>query len=250
MKAIRMALILAAVAAAISCKKKSDDDDDPPATVVPGGPESYAPTGANPPVVVTFNIVFAENVALAAMQALAAKFETANISLWDVTEGHIRIGRIRITDNAHPGSQSMDYNSLNLSAEDICVWSPANFNGPGIAFVLVGAGRFGRFMGIPSNFANTTVLHELGHFLFQLTWSVAPVLIDEYNDPPNTEACMMELNYTPLRWCWTDNHLSQAGQPHSCWTQIRIDYPNFMYANTNVAPAPPPPIMVEYTDVP
>ena len=184
------------------------------------------------------------------MQALAAKIETANQGLWNVTEGQIRIGRIRITDNAHPGSESMDYNSLNLSAEDIVVWSPTNFNGPGIAYVLVGAGRFGRFMGIPSNVANTTLLHELGHFLFELTWSVAPVLIDEYDEDPDDNACLMELQYTPLRWCWTDNHLTQAGQPHSCWSQILMDYPDFMYANTNVALSTPPAPMVEYTDNP
>ena len=249
MNGIRALLLLAAVAGSMSCNKHSSDDDDDPA-VHPGGPESYAPTGSSPPVIVTFNVAFAENVTLSAMQALAAKFETANDSLWNVTEGQVRIGRVRITDKAHMGSQSDDYNSLNLSGQDIVVWSPANFNGPGIAYVLVGVGRFGRFMGVPSDFANTTFLHELGHFLFELTWSVAPVLIDEYEDQPDDNACLMELEYAPLRWCWTDNHQAQAGQPHSCWSQILLDYPDFTYMNANTMPAPPPAPMFEYTDVP
>jgi hypothetical protein len=250
MNAIRATLLLAAVAAAASCKKKDHGDDDNSPMIVPAGPESYAPKGSSPPVVVTFNIAFAENVSLGVMQALFTKIDTVNDSLWNATEGQVRIGHVRIKDNAHPGSKSMDYNSLDLSQDDIVVWIGTNFNGPGIAYTLVGDGRFNRFMGVPSNIANTTFLHELGHFLFELTWPPAPVLVDEYDNPPNTEACIMELNYTPLRWCWTDNHLSQAGQPRSCWEQILIDYPAFAYANTNVAPAPPPAPTVEYTDVP
>ena len=251
MKALRVLgwVAVLAVATPISCGKNSHGDDSPP-TVVPGGPESFAPTGSNPPVVVTFNIVFAENVSLTAMQAIAAKFEAANNSLWNVTEGQIRIGRLRISDNAHPGSKSNEYSQLDLSGEDINVWSPGNFNGPGIAYVLVGEGRFGRFMGIPSNVANNTLLHELGHFLFQLTWSVAPVLIDEYEDLPDDPACMMELTYTPLRWCSATNHLDQPGQPHSCWTQILADYPAFTYTNTDTMPTPPPVPDVDYTDTP
>ena len=250
MNAIRAMLLLAAVASLVSCKKDDHDDDDSPPMVAPGGPESFAPTGSSPPVIVTFNIAFAENVDLGVMEAFASKIETANESLWNVTEGQIRIGKIRVTDNAHPGSKSGDYNDLNLTANDIVVWDPGAFNGPGIAFVLVSSdsGRYGRFMGVPSTVANTTLLHELGHFLFQLTWAPAPVLIDEYEKPPTDSACLMELAYSPLRFCFTDNHLSQPGQPHSCWTQILADYPAFSYANTNVAPSPPPAPITEFTD--
>lgn len=251
MIARRAVLIAAAiaVAASISCKKRGGGGDGSP-SVTPAGPESHVPAGSSPPVVLTVNVAFADNVTMSAMQAMAVKLETANESLWNVTEGQVRIGRLRLSDNAHPGTQSNDYNSLDLSGDDIVVWSPANFNGPGIAFVLVGVGRFNRFMGLPSNAANTTIMHEFGHFLFELSWSVAPVLIDEYEDPPTDSACMMELAYSPLRWCWTDNHLTQPGQPHSCWTQILADYPDFTYANTNTAPAPPPAPEVEYTDAP
>jgi hypothetical protein len=90
----------------------------------------------------------------------------------------------------------------------------------------------------------------MGHFLFELSWSPAPVLIDEYVDPPTDAACMMELTYTPLRWCSTDNHQTQPGQPHSCWTQILIDYPDFSYQGQDTAPAPPPAPVVEFTDTP
>lgn len=244
-------LIVAALSAGLaSCKDGDDDDDDSPPSVNPGGPESYAVKGSAPPVVVTFNISFAENVPLSSLQAMATKFETANESLWNFTEGQIRIGRLRISDNSHPGSKSDQYNSLNLAAHDIVVWSPADYNGPGIAYVLVGSGRFGRFMGIPSNIANTTLCHELGHFLFELSWSVAPVLIDEYEDQPTDAACLMELTYTPLKWCSTGNHLSQAGQPHSCWTQILIDYPDFSYMGLDVTTQPVTPPIVEFTDTP
>lgn len=253
MKRLRAICLLAVfVAASTSCRRHHDGDDDSPPAVNPGGPESYAPKGSNPPVVVTFNIAFAENVPIETLEAMAAKFETANESLWNMTEGQIRIGKIRLTDNAHPGSTSDQYSQLNLTAHDFVVWSPANFNGPGIAYVLVGpnSGRYGRFMGMPSNIANTTLMHELGHFLYELTWSIAPVLIDEYEDPPQDTACVMELTYTPLKWCSPLNHLDQPGQPHSCWTQILTDYPGFTYANQDVAPAPPPPPTLEYNDVP
>jgi hypothetical protein len=251
MKALRALgrVAVLAVAASISCGKHGSHGDSSPLPA-PGGVESYAPKGSAPPVVVTFNIVFAENVTLTAMQAIAAKFEAANNSLWNVTESQIRIGRLRISDNAHPGSNSNQYAQLTLSAEDVCVWSTGAFNGPGIAYTLVGDGRFGRFMGIPTNIQNNTLIHELGHFLFELTWSVAPVLIDEYEDPPDDPACIMELTYSPLRWCSVTNHLDQPGQPHSCWTQILADYPAFTYTNTNVAAAPPPAPDVEYTDTP
>jgi hypothetical protein len=238
------------IAGLISCNRRGGGDGKDGPSVNPAGPESYALRGATPPVVVTFNISFAENVPLSAMQALANKFEAANDSLWNVTEGQIRIGRLRISDNSHPGSQSDQYNSLNLTSHDIVVWSPGEFNGPGIAYVLVGSGRFGRFMGIPSNVANTTLLHELGHFLFELSWSVAPVLIDEYDDAPDDPACLMELKYSPLRWCSTGNHLTQPGQPHSCWTQILSDYPDFRYLSLDVAPSPPVAPVVEFTDIP
>jgi len=246
-----MLVLAIAVAATPSCRKSSGgDDDDSPPSVNPGGPESYAVKGSTPPVVVTLNIAFAENVALSVLQAFAAKIETANDSLWNVTEGQIRIGRIRLSDNAHPGSTSDDYAQLNLTGNDIVVWSPGAFNGPGIAYVLVGSGRFGRFMGVPSNIANTTFLHEMGHFLYDLTWSIAPVLIDEYDEQPTDSACLMELAYSPLRLCFTDNHVTQPGQPHSCWSQILIDYPDFDYMQQNVAPNPAPAVMVEYTDTP
>lgn len=245
----RAVLLACALALATSCNRHDGDDMGDPPLVTPGGPQSYAAKGSKPPVVLTLNVRFANNVPLKEMQDIATVLEMANDSLWSVTEGQIRIGRLRISDNAHPGSKSMDYNNLNLSGDDIVVWSPVDFNGPGIAYVLVGAGRFGRFMGIPWNILNTTLLHEFGHMIFELTWTAGDVLIDEYAQEPDDSACLMELQYMPLRWCATDNHLTQPGQPHSCWTQILIDYPDFVFSNTHTAPPPAPPV-VEYTDTP
>jgi hypothetical protein len=243
-------LAIAVAATALSCGKDGGSGKSDP-KVVSGGPESFAKAGSSPPVVVTFNVSFAENVNVQEMQDLAGKFETVNLSLWNVTEGQIRIGRVRMRDNAHPGSKSVQYNQLNLAEDDIVVWSSANFNGPGTAFVAVGgSGRFGRIMGIPSNIANTTWVHEMGHFLFELSWAPGPVLIDEYDESPHDVACVMELNYVPLRFCSATNHVDQPGQPHSCWTQILLDYPDFTYTNTNTAPDPPPAPLMEFSDTP
>jgi len=250
MNPLRAVLLFCAIALATSCDRHDDNDMGDPPSSLPGGPESYAPKGSTPPVVLTLNVAFAENVPLSDMEKFADKLEAANESLWQVTEGQIRIGRLRIRDNAHPGSKSADYNNLNLSGNDIVVWSPANFNGPGIAYVLVGAGRFGRFMGVPDNILNTTFLHEFGHMIFQLTWTAGPVLIDEYDEEPDDSACLMELEYFPLRWCAQDNHLTQPGQPHSCWTQIQADYPDFTFTNTHTAAQPLAPPVLEFTDTP
>ncbi|HEY3225842.1 MAG TPA: hypothetical protein VGK61_02460 [Planctomycetota bacterium] len=237
-----------AVATTLSCKRHHGGGGD--AVVAPAVEISYAPKGSTPPVVMTLNIGMTENVALSAMQAMYAKVVTANQGLWNVTEGQVRIGRVRFMDNTHPGSKSNQYGSLDLSAVDILVWAPADFNGPGISYVIVPGGRNGHFMGLPSNVANTTFLHELGHFTFVLSWPPGPVLIDEYNTLPEDNACLMELTFSPLRWCGTDNHLSQSSQPRSCWSQILLDNPAFTYSFTNTAPAPPPDPAVEYTDTP
>ncbi|HTF55932.1 MAG TPA: hypothetical protein VK661_01575 [Planctomycetota bacterium] len=236
-----------AVATTVSCKRHSGGGG----SIVAPAPEiSYGPKGSSPPVVMTLNIGMTENVTLAAMEAMYAKVITVNQSLWNVTEGQIRIGKVRLRDNTHPGSKSNQYNSLDLSTVDILVWAPADFNGPGISYVIVPGGRNGHFMGLPSNVVNTTFLHELGHFSFVLSWTPGPVLIDEYNTLPDDNACIMELTFSPLRWCWTDNHLTQSSQPHSCWTQILTDYPAFTYQNNNTFPTPPPDPEVEYTDTP
>lgn len=242
-----------AVAASLSCRKRGGHDDDDGVVQAPPPPEvSFAPAGSAPPVVVTLNIGIAENRPMADLTAVYQKFVTVNQSLWNVTEGQVRIGRVRIRDNSNPGTQSQDYNNQNFddSTVDVVVWQPGDFNGPGIAFVSIPQGRNGRFIGLQSNSANNTILHELGHFLFVLSWAPGPLLIDEYASSPDDTGCIMELSYIPLRWCYTDNHLSQSSQPHSCWTQIRTDYPAFSYANLNTTPFPPPDPEVEYTDVP
>ena len=251
MSLARAVLLLGALALTSSCNRGKDGDmGDPPTSVSPGGPESFAKKGSNPPVVLTLKVAFAENVQLSELHDFSDKLSMANDSLWQVTEGQVRIGRVRMSDNSHPGSTSNQYNSLNLSGYDMVVWSPLNHNGPGIAYVLVGAGRFGRFMGVPSNIANTTILHEFGHMIFELTWSAGEVLIDEYDNPPQDSACLMELEYNPLRWCASDNHQTQVGQPHSCWTQILADYPDFTFSNLHTTSQPVAPPVFEYTDTP
>ncbi len=245
----RLGLALLAVVLLPACGKKKHHDSPAP----PAGPtvhESLAPAGTPPPILVAFNVGYSENASLAQLQALYAKFVTANQSLWNVTEGQVRIDRIRISDNKAPGSTSSQYASIDTSTVDVMVWPAASFNGPGSGYVAIPQGRNGRFMGLPDNFPNTTLVHELGHFTFVLSWAPGPLLVDEYASAPQDPACVMDLSYTPLRWCDSDNHLSQASQPTSCWQQIIADYPAFAHANTNVAPAPAPDPAVEYTDTP
>lgn len=248
------ALLLVLLAAAISCRKKKDHDDAPPGPAVY---ETIAPAGSAPPILFNLNVGFSENASLAQLQAIHAKFVTANQSLWNVTEGQVRINHLRIRDNAAPGSMSQQYASIDSSTLDVMVWPVANFNGPGAGYVVVvlgppppQIGRAQRFMGLPENFPNTTLIHELGHFAFQLSWGVGPLLVDEYSSAPQDVGCAMDLSFTPLRWCAADNHQAQASQPTSCWQQILIDYPSFAYAGTNTAPSLPPDPTVEYTDVP
>ncbi|MBI4566319.1 MAG: hypothetical protein HY716_16670 [Planctomycetes bacterium] len=212
--------------------------------------ESYAPVGSSPPVVITVQVGISEDVPMAQMQALYTRFVAANASLWNVTEGQVRIGHIRISDRAQPGTTSDAWEQLDLSGHDILVWPRSRWQGPGAGFVVVGAGRCGRFMGIPLDIENETLVHEFGHFLFQLSWTAGPILVDEYETEPDDSACIQELTFIPLRWCWTDNHLTQESQPRSCWEQILIDYPGFTYSSLNVAAAPPPDPTVEYVDMP
>jgi len=250
-RALVFGALAIAVAASLSCRKRGGHGDGDGVVQAPAE-ISFAPAGSNPPVVVTLNIGISENRPMADLTALYQKFVTVNQSVWNVTEGQVRIGRVRIRDNTNPGTNSQDYDNANFSdaTVDIVAWQPADFNGPGISFVALPGGRNGRFMGIPTDVANTTLLHELGHFLFVLSWAPGPLLIDEYTSSPDDNGCIMELDYIPLRWCHTDNHLNQSSQPHSCWTQIRLDYPAFSYANFNTTPLPPPDPDVEYTDVP
>jgi len=251
-RALLFLALAIAVTALPSCRKRGGGDGGGGLAQAPMPEISFAPAGSNPPVVVTLNIGLAENRPMADLTALYQKFVTVNQSLWNVTEGQVRIGRVRIRDNSHPGTNSQDYDNANFndSTVDVVAWQPGAFNGPGIAFVALPQGRNGRFMGIPTNVANNTLLHELGHFIFELSWAPGPLLVDEYALPPDDTGCIMELSYIPLRWCFTDNHLSQSTQPHSCWTQIRADYPAFSYSNVNTTLLPLPDPVVEYTDTP
>ncbi len=113
-----------------------------------------------------------------------------------------------------------------------------------------GMGRNNRIMIIPDNARTFVIIHEAGHFLFQLSWSVGPLLVDEYTDGVQDPACVMESERGPQRWCADSNHVNQQPQPHSCWRQILIDYPLFRHTGADTAPGTPSAPKAEYNDTP
>ena len=105
-------------------------------------------------------------------------------------------------------------------------------------------------IGLPLTAGVNATTHESSHFLWSLSWSAGAGLIDEYASAPADSACVMELQWSPMRWCWQDNHLTQTSQPTSCWEQILTDYPNFTYSQSNTAAGAAPAPTVAYNDIP
>ena len=103
---------------------------------------------------------------------------------------------------------------------------------------------------IPLNVSVFVALHEGSHLVFDLTWSLGPVLADEYVDGIQDDACVMESDRMPLRWCSDANHVTQSAQPHSCWRQILTDYPAFGHAGADTATDLPSVPRVTYDDTP
>ncbi len=231
----------------------------PPPPPPPGGgswtTSPTVPTGSVPPIGVTWHIAITENVPLSQMQALYATFVSVNDTIWNISEGQVRVHKFRIWDNVAPGvtaSQFMFGAPFDTSNYDVVAFPGASWNVPmgGAVTTQPGMGRNNRLMIIPTHVSTFVGTHEGGHFLWQLTWSVGALLVDEYNDGVQDAACVMESENTPYRWCSSGNHASQSSQPQSCWSQILADYPAFSHSGTNTAATPAPVPEVEYNDVP
>lgn len=210
------------------------------------------PLGATPPVGLTWHVGITENVSLSAMQNVYASFIAANNAIWNITEGQVRIDKIRMFDNVGPGVtvqtfMGMPFDTSNL---DIVVWPAAMWDVPAGGAVGEQGGRTGRTMIVPDNASTFVLTHEAGHLLFRLSWQVGTLLVDEYADGVQDPACVMESENLPQRFCSDPNHVNQQSQPHSCWRQILLDYPTFAHSGSDTAPNLPPPPTAEYNDTP
>ncbi len=268
MRLDRLVLCIA-VAALCACgggaKKPDPEDGSGPFPVPPDRPRPddglgstselpSVPRSAHPPYGVTWHVGFTENVSLREMQDFYATLVSTNDTLWSISEGQVRVHRIRIRDNVAPGVTASAYAfggaPLDTSDLDIVIWPPRMWDVPFLGAVGEIGGRGGRIAVMPSDATTFVVVHEASHFLFNLTWSVGPLLVDEYVDGVQDAACIMESELFPVRWCAQANHTHQCSQPHACWTQILRDYANFKHLGTDIAASMAPVPLVEFSDSP
>ncbi|MGH9787029.1 MAG: hypothetical protein ACRD88_22900 [Terriglobia bacterium] len=236
-----LALLCALLA---SCKDDDPDEVGPLLEVVAASHATLQPTvpaDKIPPIGVTWEVGFTENVTLAAMQSMYNNnFFQLSQALWDVTEGQVYLFRVVFRDAVNPGSTSaaLEGGSYRGDGLDWVIFPAANWVSPALGFVIFGSvGRTGRVVGAPDNAIPLVFMHESGHFLFNLSWSapnLVPALEDEYIYLPDDPACIMEAN-SMTRLCSggalpSANHVDPQvdsggvpGQPRSCWEQILID---------------------------
>jgi len=209
------------------------------------------PLGATPPVGLTWHVGITENVSRAAMQSLYGTFVAANNAIWNITEGQVRIDKIRFFDNVGSGVTVQAFMSMpfNTSTLDVVVWPAGMWDVSAGGAVGEQGGRTGRTMIIPDNVSVFVLTHEAGHLLFRLSWQVGTLLVDEYADGIQDQACVMESENLPQRLCSDRNHVNQSSQPHACWRQILLDYPTFTQGSATAPGLPPPPV-AEYNDTP
>jgi len=266
MKSVRAAMMLVLALLAPACRKSSSEHKSPqqvpPQTVL----ESIVPPGSSPPVSLIWNVGFAENVTQAEMEDMYRRFLQLSQDLWSVTEGQVCLSKIRFFDNVAPGASPSASENLRVPNLDAVIYAAANWDvapvtGQVLFFSPPGTlGRTDRRIDIPDDVGRLTLLHEGSHFVWRLTWSgnhLPPGLDDEYNYDPSDPACIMDLMFSPLRWCSggtlpAPNHVTKDGGQGatSCWEQIRKDYPAFTFNGSSRTSAPLPPLAVEYTNEP
>jgi hypothetical protein len=261
---VRLALLLIASLPACGGGVAGSDDEpangNPPPSNNPPPPAgtvsqfAIVPRGATPPVGLTLHVGFTENVPVAAMQAFYATWVAANNSLWQASLGQVRIDRIVFSDNHAPGLAASQYTvgfgNANTSNLDVLVWTGLwDIPAGGAVGEQPGQGRQNRIMIVPDSAPVFVLLHESSHLVFRLNWQPGSLLADEYNDGIQDQACIMESQAMPWRWCSDANHVNQSVQPHSCWRQILIDYPTFQ-ANGVAGPILPAAPTAVYNDTP
>jgi hypothetical protein len=227
----------------------------------PGNTTEYpvVPRGPTPPIGLTFHIGFSENVSATKLQQIYATFVGVNSSIWNISEGQVYIYKMVISDNVAPGKTPAQWdaniNIFDSSNLDIVIFPKSSWDLPqtlGLVWLSYGAtfGRVGRLMFVPEGASDLTLDHEVSHLIWQLTWAPVKTLEDEYLDGIQDVACLMESNNFPIRWCSAGNHVTQSIIPHSCWTQILLDYTTFTHSGTDQASTSAWVPKVTYQDTP
>jgi hypothetical protein len=265
MNGARAALGIVLLLLVPACGKDSERKG-PAGTPPPTASEPVVPASSAPPVGLVWNVGFAENVALEDMEAQYRKFVQLSQDLWTVTEGQVCLSRVRFFDAVLPGASPSASETHQVSTLDVLIYASENWDiapvaGQVLFFSPPGTlGRTDRRIDLPDNARRTTILHEGSHFAWRLSWQgnqLPPGLDDEYNYDPPDSACIMDLEFSPIRWCSggslpSPNHTTKDGGQGatSCWEQIRKDYPAFTFGGTSNTPTPLPPLAVEYNDQP
>ena len=287
MRSFILQLVVLAVASTII----AGCDNDRETSLLPAPPSTptllsnaVIPAGTNPPVGVTFELAFAEDVALVDFALHGSFWTLANGLLWQMTEGQTYIDTVNMTDNVNTTSFSNDLlGSYNAPGFDVMVWTPLRWNTTGaLAYVVYGPakGRDGRALALQTTSDQNTILHEIFHFLYVLSWRFYLVgnneacLDDEYTFSPDDINCVMETNMgPPLRLCSggtlpNPNHIVsplstptnttqiqpngpflENGQPQSCWEQIILDYPAFSYGGMDSTLVTTPAVTLNYNNM-
>lgn len=230
----------------------------PPAAPTPPGTtttQPRVPRSATPPIGLTWNVGYTENATLAQLQGLYGKVLALNSALWNITEGQVYIYKVVISDNVGAGTTpsgwDADETTINTAQLDILIWPNTSWDYAGIAAYVMkwpSLGRTGLVMALPAGFSTDTMLHEAGHFIWDLSWAVSFGLEDEYSDGVQDASCNMER--VSSKWCSETNHTAQTSQPHSCWKQILINYANFAHNDVDSAATTPWSTLVTYNDTP
>lgn len=231
----------------------------PPPTGGSGEDPFVDPAGATP-YGVTWYVGFNQNVPMTDMTTYYGGMNTALADLWQVSEGQVYVTKVKLWDNVGPTKKASDIFNFSWLAPgyDVIVFEDTDWDLSGVGgFVIYapGAGRADRVVALPKSAGALTKEHEYSHFVFKLSWSAGPGLTDEYAASPQDSGCIMELTWSPLRWCSggalpSQNHQAQSSQPQSCWEQILADYPNWSYTGANTTSAAQPTTTAEYTDAP
>jgi hypothetical protein len=265
MKILRAAMMAAVALLTPACGKSPSESKmagPPPQTSA----EPSVQSGSSPPVGLIWNVGFTENVTLADMQNQFQKFIQLSQDLWNVTEGQVFLSKVRFFDAAAPGALASKSDSLHVPNLDVVIYASAKWDilpvaGQVIFFSPPGTlGRTDRRIDVPDDARRLTLVHEGSHFAWKLTWTgngLPPGLDDEYNFNPPDPACIMDLEFTPLRWCSggslpaADHVTKNGGQgATSCWEQILKDYPAFTFGGTSTTSSALPPLSVEFNDQP
>jgi hypothetical protein len=182
------------------------------------------------------------------MESWAAKLAATSLDLWNVSEEQVYLHRVVFTDNVAPGTNASTY--YQSGTYDMMVFTGSSWDLPWGGYVQEYNGRQGHFCAVPENSSWFTNLHEASHMIFWLRWGLGTLLVDEYADGTQDDACIMDLGFSSIRWCGSDNHVTQGSQPHSCWDQITADYSNWSYQGTNIANSSVPTTSFEYNNTP